>query len=95
MIKPKVMPSPISDIQKTVDALLAAKKSATHPPAAVTTKASKIRKIHKSLNLPDLETYMRAFTDLPDALIDELLAIVEKSPSAMAVKTFARKWNLV
>lgn len=92
MIKPKVMPSPISDIQKTVDALLAAKKSANKPASAsaATTKVAKIHRIQKGLNMPDILTYLEAFTDLPEDLIDELMLIVEKSPSALAVKTFAK-----
>lgn len=93
MTKPKVMPSPMSDIQRTVDAMLAKAKQPTS--AAAAAKVAKIHRIQKGLDMPDIETYMRAFTDLPDSLIDELLAIVEKSPSAMAVKTFAKKWNLV
>ena len=102
MIKPKPLKSPMSDIQKTVDALLAAKKSATPPasaPAAAAvskvTKVAKIHRIQESLNMPDILTYLEAFTDLPEELIDELMLIVEKSPSALAVKTFAKKWGIV
>lgn len=82
----------MADIQNTVNALLA-KKSANKPAPA--TKAAKIHRIQKGLNMPDILTYLEAFTELPEDLIDELMLIVEKSPSALAVKTFAKKWNLV
>lgn len=85
----------MSDIQRTVDAMLAKAKQPTSAAAATSSKVAKIHHIQKALNMPDILTYLEAFTDLPEELIDELMLIVEKSPSALAVKTFARKWNLV
>lgn len=96
----KSIPSPTAGMQNLVDSLVAKAQKAKAPPAApvaITNKSAnkaKLQRIQKSLNLPDFQTYLEAFTDLPEDLIDELMLIVEKSPSALAIQTFAKKWNI-
>lgn len=96
----KAAPPATAGMQNLVDALVAKAQKASQPPSAPvaitnkSTKSAKLQRIQKSLNLPDFQTYLEAFTDLPEDLIDELMLIVEKSPSALAIQTFAKKWNI-
>lgn len=96
----RAVPPATEGMQDLVDRLVARAEQSSQPPAApvaITNKSAnkaKLQRIQKSLNMPDFHTYLEAFTDLPEDLIDELMLIVEKSPSALAIQTFAKKWGI-